>query len=273
MSKVYESWRAVTEADFVSLFIKTWFAYISTLREKFPEAHNRRGDKKYLNAYKEFYKKSGSKAFIVDDQIMAAINRLYKEGRKIIIASYPEYFFWDFYRINEEFQYAYKEIPPDKKGCLVFGFRLARKRSAVHSFELNGYAHFWGDFHANQYEENIQFSCDISATLESLIDFLKDNKQISEQEYLSHVLDELKNCLINELTVSMNKMISDKTPGKWLLAKYSAIHMQCVALIQSISLLNIKDESLKTTDEMTIARNTYEIVCQRPRNCPNDRGI
>lgn len=42
----YKNWKAVTEADFVSLFIKTWFAYISTLRIMYPEAYNRRGDKK-----------------------------------------------------------------------------------------------------------------------------------------------------------------------------------------------------------------------------------
>lgn len=41
--KIYKNWKAVTEADFVSLFIKTWFAYISTLRTMFPEAANRRG--------------------------------------------------------------------------------------------------------------------------------------------------------------------------------------------------------------------------------------
>lgn len=35
--KIYKNWKAVTEADFVSLFIKTWFAYISTLRTMFPE--------------------------------------------------------------------------------------------------------------------------------------------------------------------------------------------------------------------------------------------
>ena len=52
--KTYKNWKAVTEADFVSLFIKTWFAYISTLRIMYPEAYNRRGDKKYLNKYRIF---------------------------------------------------------------------------------------------------------------------------------------------------------------------------------------------------------------------------
>lgn len=63
--QTYKNWKAVTEADFVSLFIKTWFAYISTLRVMFPEAQNTRGDGKYLYAYNKFYLQEGRKKFIV----------------------------------------------------------------------------------------------------------------------------------------------------------------------------------------------------------------
>ena len=31
--KKYEQWKAITESDFVTLFIKTWFTYIASLRE------------------------------------------------------------------------------------------------------------------------------------------------------------------------------------------------------------------------------------------------
>ena len=80
--QTYKNWKAVTEAYFVSLFIKTWFAYISTLRVMFPEAQNTRGDGKYLNAHN---------------------NKFYlQEGRKMIMENYPEYYFWDFYRANED---------------------------------------------------------------------------------------------------------------------------------------------------------------------------
>ena len=112
--QTYKNWKAVTEADFVSLFIKTWFAYISTLRIMFPEAYNRRGDKKYLDAYKKFYKATGYKKLIVDENIMASIEKVYQEGRSVILKNYPEYYLWDFYNINEEFDYTYKQIPPDK---------------------------------------------------------------------------------------------------------------------------------------------------------------
>ena len=89
--KTYKNWKTVTEADFVSLFIKTWFAYISTLRTMFPEAYNRRGDKKYLDAYKKFYRTTGYKKLIIDENIMASIEKVYQEGRNAILQKYPIY--------------------------------------------------------------------------------------------------------------------------------------------------------------------------------------
>lgn len=104
----YKNWKAVTEADFVSLFIKTWFAYISTLRIMYPEAYNRRGDKKYLNKYKEFYRTEGYRRFNVDKNVMASIEKVYQEGRNVIINNYPEYYLWDFYKINDDFEFSYR---------------------------------------------------------------------------------------------------------------------------------------------------------------------
>lgn len=83
---IYDNWKAVTEADFVSLFIKTWFAYISTLREMFPEAYNRRGDGKYLNAYKEHYRRFGSRKLSLSTALLSAINAVYHDGRKVIMS-------------------------------------------------------------------------------------------------------------------------------------------------------------------------------------------
>lgn len=80
----YKNWKAVTEADFVSLFIKTWFAYISTLRIMYPEAYNRRGDKKYLNRYKEFYRTEGYKKFNVDKMLWLLLKRSIRRGEMLL---------------------------------------------------------------------------------------------------------------------------------------------------------------------------------------------
>ena len=33
----YTNWRAITESDYVTMFIKTWFAFVATLRELYPK--------------------------------------------------------------------------------------------------------------------------------------------------------------------------------------------------------------------------------------------
>lgn len=59
VERKYEQWKANTESDFVTLFIKTWFTFIAVLRglnpdvDVFTEDGMPRGDKPFLNAYKE----------------------------------------------------------------------------------------------------------------------------------------------------------------------------------------------------------------------------
>lgn len=36
-SNTYDHWKAITESDFVTLFIKTWFAFVATLRRMYPK--------------------------------------------------------------------------------------------------------------------------------------------------------------------------------------------------------------------------------------------
>lgn len=37
VERKYEQWKAITESDFVTLFIKTWFTFIAVLRELNPD--------------------------------------------------------------------------------------------------------------------------------------------------------------------------------------------------------------------------------------------
>lgn len=46
----YDNWKSITESDFVTLFIKTWFAFVSTLREMYPAEipyYQATGDSRY----------------------------------------------------------------------------------------------------------------------------------------------------------------------------------------------------------------------------------
>lgn len=262
----YDNWKAVTEADFVSLFIKTWFAYISTLRTMFPEAYNRRGDGKYLNAYKDYYGRVGSKKLIVDDAIMTSIERLYCEGRKVIMENYPEYYLWDFYHINEDFDFRFKEIPPDKSDCLVIGFKMNRNRGTKWSFIISGFARFWGTYYRKEYEGNVQFSLNISSILEKSSDFIKSNPKISEQDYLSWIIREINAEMTHCILESFTKHIDENTYEKRLNARIGEIAKRVVSSLWQVTALCVKDETFKTPEEMSLARNTYEIIQQRPLN-------
>ena len=197
--KTYKNWKAVTEADFVSLFIKTWFAYISTLRTMFPEAYNRRGDKKYLDAYKKFYRTTGYKKLIVDENIMASIEKVYQEGRNVILEKYPEYYLWDFYNINEDFNFTYKQIPPDKSECLIVGFKMNRNRGTKWSFVITGFVRLFGKYYGEEYNENLNFRLNISSILNRSPEYITENPGISEQDYLSWLLKEINYAVTHEI--------------------------------------------------------------------------
>lgn len=263
--KRYKNWKAVTEADFVSLFIKTWFAYISTLRIMFPEAANRRGDGKYLNAFKENYQKNGSKKLVVDDQIMASIEQVYREGRKVIKEQYPEYYLWDFYHVNEDFEYTFKDIPPDKSDCLILGLKLNRNRGTKWQFIISGFAHFFGKYF-EEYNGNVQFQCNISEIFKSSPEHVKNNPNENEQDYLSWLLHEINYSLTHSIIEAFKSHYETTIYRKRVLAKIGDLEKRIISLVWQVFALNAKDETFKTYEEMGLSRNTYELIQQRPLN-------
>ena len=263
-SPKYKNWKVVTEADFVSLFIKTWFAYISTLRVMFPEAQNRRGDGKYLNAYKAYYQKDGRKRFVVDDKIMSSIETVYREGRKIIMSQYSEYYFWDFYHVNEDFGYTFKDIPPDKSECLIVGLKMNRNRGTKWNFIISGFVRFWGTHYKVDYNENVQFQYNISEILNSSKDYIKDNPSISEQDYLSWLLNKISGEVSHSLAKAFIPYYKKCGYGQRQKTKIHDLEKRALSIIWSVFSLNGKDDSLKSVEELESSRNTYEVIQQLP---------
>ena len=268
MLKTYKNWRSVTEADFVSLFIKTWFAYISTLRVMFPEAHNRRGDKKYLNAYKAYYWHDGHKNLIIDEGIMHSLETLYCKGRKVIMDQYPEYYFGDFYRLNEDFDYSLRDIPPDKNDCLVVGLKLYRNRGTARSFTITGFTKFFGEYYKNKYDENVQFRVDISSVFAESETFVREHEGVSEQVFFAWLIKEVRDKVILAMTASFREAFEsiEEKHGKRMLIRAGDVSKRAISVVNQIFSLNAKDETYKTYDEMLLSRNTYEIIQQQPLN-------
>lgn len=263
--QTYKNWKVVTEADFVSLFIKTWFAYISTLRIMFPEAKNRRGDGKYLNAYKTYYKRPGTKKIVVDSNVMASIEKVYSEGRKVIMEQYPEYYFWDFYHVNEEFEYSFKDIPPDKSNCLIWGLKLHRNRGTKWHFIVSGFVKFFGKYY-EEYNGNVRFKCDISSVFESSADYVKEHPNISEQDFFSWLIQEINLQISHSIVEAFKEYYNGPDYKKRTLSRIQSVEKRVIFMIWQQLSLNAKDETFKTIEEMDMSRNTYELVQQRPLN-------
>lgn len=263
---IYKNWKIVTEADYVSLFIKTWFAYISTLRTMFPEAYNRRGDKKYLDVYKKFYRTTGHKKIIIDENIMALLKKLYNEGRNIILQNYPEYYLWDFYYINENFDFTHRNVPPDKSECFIVGLKMNRNRGTKWNFIITGFVRLFGQYYGEKYDENLRFQLSVSSILNNSSKYITENPKSSEQDYLSWLLKEINNGIAHEISESFNAMYQKVSYGKRVITKIHDLERQVTSTIWGRILLNLKDESDKSKEEMELDRNTYEIVRQRPLN-------
>lgn len=107
----YDNWKAITESDFVTLFIKTWFAFVATLRELYPE--NRpyylaAGDSPLVSSYKKDF--CDDIHFLCSyDAIEENLCRVYKYGLRMISTKYPRFLQADFYQINESFKESYSE--------------------------------------------------------------------------------------------------------------------------------------------------------------------
>ncbi|MCI9085254.1 MAG: hypothetical protein HFE51_02390 [Clostridia bacterium] len=106
----YENWRAITESDYVTMFIKTWFAFVATLRELYPKDDLNdiigKGDKVFLLPYLDDFQ---NKYFPYNTigKIKEDILKVYKLGRKYILENkkYNRFFSKDFYIINNLYRW------------------------------------------------------------------------------------------------------------------------------------------------------------------------
>lgn len=104
----YENWRAITESDYVTMFIKTWFAFVATLRELYPKDNLKdvigKGDKVYLNPYLDDFQ---NKFYYYNslDLVKDNILKVYKLGRCFTIENikYNRFFSEDFYAVNKAY--------------------------------------------------------------------------------------------------------------------------------------------------------------------------
>lgn len=109
----YTNWRTITESDYVTMFIKTWFAFVATLRELYPKENLDdvigKGDNAFIKPYLLDF---GNKFLAYNDlkQTLSNILRVYELGREFVLKNekYNRFFLEDFFEFHNKFSSSIK---------------------------------------------------------------------------------------------------------------------------------------------------------------------
>ena len=263
----YEHWRAITESDFVTLFIKTWFTFIAVLREQnpdievFTEDGKARGDKPFLNAYKEslmpFVQKN-----INEDDFAQKLFAMYPISMQKIMRVFPQYFFQTFFQINREFSYEEKFIELEKAGNIKERYHVNLHIVDKHMLKIN--IGMSGKFRSTNYNERIKKEIDlrpiIRATVEKYSAPLPTINEISfMRDFYNGVLDEVSKILQQYTSEVLPKKGFNKTVARKL-------HEACLRVRTDLRLSF--DNNYRHFHDVNLIynRNSYAIIYQVPFN-------
>ncbi len=222
----FTNWRAITESDYVTMFIKTWFAFVATLRELYPKDNLDevigKGDSAFLNPYlHDFAKKF---VFYNDiEKIKSNILRVYKLGRVYTLENkkYNRFFVEDFYTLNKD--YYWKNITEDYECSIRYDSDI---KIAVHVKYYD----------KSLYQNNSPLV--ISTTID--IADLVSSENLSEKQIQRYINDEAS--FINDFVENLTKRVSLSFVKQITDGKYTKIFSQkTLALLNSLTLLINRD--------------------------------
>lgn len=265
--KKYEQWKAITESDFVTLFIKTWFTYIASLRELNPDVKvftadgMPRGDKPFLNAFKDGIMPIVQKQLPVES-VAQEMFQMYPVSMRKVIDVFPKYFFQTFYRINESFNYSDKALDIDSDGRIKE--RYEAHLHIVDRYCLKFYLGISGHFRTTNYNEQIKKEIDLRPIIETVVSRHKiQNLYINEIQFMRDFYDGV----MNEVSEILRHYIDETLPSKGYNQTVNGkIRDACLRLN---SALNVKfDYNYKYPHEVGALDdlNSYAIIYQLPFN-------
>lgn len=93
-----KQWQNSVNVDYLSLYMKTWFAFLATVQELHPDAVTNKGDRDVIKIYVEnIIVPSGIKNFSYE------LHKTYKQGYDIFKNQLPDIFFGQYFNINKSF--------------------------------------------------------------------------------------------------------------------------------------------------------------------------
>ena len=265
--KKYEQWKAITESDFVTLFIKTWFTYIASLRELNPDVKvftdegMPRGDKPFLNAFKDGIMPIVQKQIPIDS-VAQELFQMYPVSMRKVMDVFPQYFFQTFFRINGSFNYTDKTLDVDSDGKLKE--RYEAHLHIVDRYCLKFYLGVSGRFRTTNYNEQIKREIDLRPIIEAVVSRHRfQNPYVNEIQFMR----DFYNGIMSEVSGILRHYLDNTLPSKGYNQTVNGkIRDACLRLN---SALNVKfDYNYKYPHEVGALDdpNSYAIVYQLPFN-------
>lgn len=263
----YEQWKAITESDFVTLFIKTWFTYIAVLRELNPDVEvftaegMPRGDKPFLNAFKDGIMPIVQKQVPVDS-VAQELFRMYPISMRKVIDVFPQYFFQTFFTINRSFDYSDRIIDKDPDGKVKERYEAHLHIEDKHFLKIN--LGISGCYRSTNYNETIKKKIDLSPIIDASVKKHRTQNLVIN-EFL--ILRDFYNSVLQEIGDILTHFLVDKLPAKGYNKTVTGkIQAACSRLSTALYVkfdLNYKyPHEVNALDDL----NSYAIIIEQPFN-------
>lgn len=267
VERKYEQWKAITESDFVTLFIKTWFTFIAVLRELNPNVDvftkdgMPRGDKPFLKAYKEGIMPIVQKN-INTDNFAQELFAMYPISMRKVIDVFPQYFFQTFFQINREFSYEEKTTDLNKDGNLKE--RYQANLHIVDKHMLKFYLGISGQFRTTKYNESIKKEIDLRPIIRAVVEKHRyQNIIINETQFMHDFYD----AVMREISEKLRNYIEVTLPKKGFNQTVTRkIKDACLRLDTALRLRFEYNYRYPHEVDPLAASNSYAIIYQVPFN-------
>ena len=260
----YTNWRAITESDYVTMFIKTWFAFVATLRSLYPDISvftvdgMPRGDRPFTNKFKE--SDIGNVAETIKlKNFTDIILKMYKPSRIKVAQIFPQYFLTTFYRINEDFHYQETNIeyldsadmPKKIKDRTYIDLTIANRFTLVVKIQTNGI------YNKKSYNANIRLDVNMKSIINAID--LSNIINIDEMGYFQAFYKKLYDEIQNNTYIWVEENLQGKYTEALTRFVFSKIRF-CLMKIGSQIDFNVNLNYINAS----IPENEYVILKQRP---------
>ena len=261
----YENWRAITESDYVTMFIKTWFAFVATLRELYPNISvftddgKPRGDRPFTNEFQNKDLRNISENIDIVE-FSNLLLKAYSAVREKTAIIFPQYFLSTFYRINEDFHYHKDSVEytdEDKDGNKKVKDRNLVDLKIEDRFTLRVNIQVNGIYNRNIYNESIPLKIKLKDIIDSID--LSQKAFVDEFGYLQKFYKQLCDEIQQRTYSWMEQNLQSKYSSSLTPLVLSKIRFCLTEIVEQLN-LNFKSIYQNKSEP----ENSFVILKQRP---------